>query len=140
MAGAMGRVAGLFLAGKGRRAGRRFQRTGRILPGCGPGVNPAAAPVKWKPIACWGESGFRECRIAHAADRACRDLREVGALSGQLAGGHGAEHKRLLPQSDVVALLEFEGELEEVFIVPEIQRQVSGGRHREWWLGECLSA
>lgn len=41
MAGAMGRVAGLFLAGKGRRAGRRFQRTGRILPGCGLGVNPA---------------------------------------------------------------------------------------------------
>ena len=63
----------------------------------------------------------------------------MGALSGQLAGGHGAEHKRLLPQSDVVALLEFEGELEEVFIVPEIQRQVSGGAGivNGGWVSAC---
>ena len=72
-------------------------------------------------MARWGESGFRrECRTARAADRVCRGLREVGALTGQLAGGHGAEQKRLLLQSDVVALWEFEGGLEEAFIVSEI--------------------
>ena len=46
---ARGRGAGAFRQGKAARAGRRLQRTGRILPGRGPGVNPAGAGA---PCAC----------------------------------------------------------------------------------------